>query len=129
MVASKSFFLFTDAQYKWLQKDLASVNRDVTPWLVATWHPPWYTTYRSHYREAECMKVAMEDLLYQYGVDIVFNGHVSFPIAIAVSDFTDECHYSHPINFETEMATCKMTILSVCKYINQIRFFPLFSSL
>ncbi|KAL0358408.1 UNVERIFIED_CONTAM: Purple acid phosphatase 15 [Sesamum angustifolium] len=30
----------------------------------------------AHYREAECMKVAMEDLLYQYGVDIVFNGHV-----------------------------------------------------
>ncbi|KAL8486866.1 hypothetical protein ACS0TY_023527 [Phlomoides rotata] len=66
----------SDAQYKWLQKDLASVNRNVTPWLVATWHPPWYTSYRSHYREAECMRVAMEDLLYQYGVDIVFNGHV-----------------------------------------------------
>ncbi|KAL0458588.1 UNVERIFIED_CONTAM: Purple acid phosphatase 15 [Sesamum latifolium] len=30
----------------------------------------------AHYREAECMKVAMEDLLYQYGVDIVFNGHI-----------------------------------------------------
>ncbi|GFP80676.1 purple acid phosphatase 15 [Phtheirospermum japonicum] len=63
-------------QYKWLQKDLACVDRDVTPWLVATWHPPWYTTYTAHYREAECMKVAMEELLYQYGVDIVFNGHV-----------------------------------------------------
>ncbi|KAL0403799.1 UNVERIFIED_CONTAM: Purple acid phosphatase 15 [Sesamum radiatum] len=66
----------SDDQYKWLQKDLAKVNREVTPWLIATWHPPWYTTYRAHYREAECMKVAMEDLLYQYGVDIVFNGHV-----------------------------------------------------
>lgn len=70
-------FFATDDQYKWLRKDLAKVNREVTPWLVATWHPPWYTTYRAHYREAECMKVAMEDLLYQYGVDIVFNGHVS----------------------------------------------------
>ncbi|KAK4420253.1 Purple acid phosphatase 15 [Sesamum alatum] len=66
----------SDDQYKWLQKDLAKVNRGVTPWLIATWHPPWYTTYRAHYREAECMKVAMEDLLHQYGVDIVFNGHV-----------------------------------------------------
>ncbi|CAA0819865.1 Purple acid phosphatase 15 [Striga hermonthica] len=66
----------SDDQYKWLQKDLAKVDREVTPWLVATWHPPWYTTYTAHYREAECMKVAMEDLLYQYGVDIVFNGHV-----------------------------------------------------
>lgn len=66
----------TADQYKWLQKDLAHVNREVTPWLVATWHPPWYSSYTSHYREAECMMVAMEDLLYSYGVDIVFNGHV-----------------------------------------------------
>ncbi|PIN14696.1 Purple acid phosphatase [Handroanthus impetiginosus] len=66
----------SDDQYKWLQKDLANLNREVTPWLVATWHPPWYATYTAHYREAECMKVAMEDLLYQYGVDIVLNGHV-----------------------------------------------------
>ncbi|KAF9610062.1 hypothetical protein IFM89_019902 [Coptis chinensis] len=63
-------------QYKWLQKDLANVDRSVTPWLVATWHPPWYSTYQAHYREAECMRVEMEELLYSYGVDIVFNGHV-----------------------------------------------------
>ena len=64
-------------QYKWLEKDLASLDREVTPWLVATWHAPWYSTYKSHYREVECMRVEMEDLLYKYGVDIVFNGHVS----------------------------------------------------
>ncbi|KAL5711705.1 Purple acid phosphatase 15 [Ranunculus cassubicifolius] len=63
-------------QYQWLKRDLANVDRSVTPWLVATWHPPWYSTYKPHYREAECMKVAMEDLLYAYGVDIVFSGHV-----------------------------------------------------
>ncbi|KAM7253188.1 hypothetical protein ACFE04_025806 [Oxalis oulophora] len=33
-------------------------------------------TYKAHYREAECMRVAMEELLYEYGVNIVFNGHV-----------------------------------------------------
>ncbi|KAG9445704.1 hypothetical protein H6P81_011832 [Aristolochia fimbriata] len=63
-------------QYKWLEKDLARVDRSVTPWLVATWHPPWYNSYNAHYREAECMRVEMEELLYSYGVDIVFNGHV-----------------------------------------------------
>ncbi|KAF8394095.1 hypothetical protein HHK36_020300 [Tetracentron sinense] len=63
-------------QYKWLERDLANVDRSVTPWLVATWHPPWYSSYKAHYREAECMRVAMEDLLYSYGVDMVFNGHV-----------------------------------------------------
>ncbi|RDX65612.1 Purple acid phosphatase 15, partial [Mucuna pruriens] len=63
-------------QYKWLERDLASVDRSITPWLVATWHPPWYSSYEAHYREAECMRVEVEGLLYSYGVDIVFNGHV-----------------------------------------------------
>ncbi|XP_041003557.1 purple acid phosphatase 15 isoform X1 [Juglans microcarpa x Juglans regia] len=63
-------------QYKWLERDLASVDRSITPWLVAAWHPPWYSSYQAHYREVECMRVAMEELLYSYGVDIVFNGHV-----------------------------------------------------
>lgn len=69
-------FLIGD-QYKWLERDLANVDRSKTPWLVATWHPPWYSSYKAHYREVECMRVEMEELLYSYGVDIVFNGHVS----------------------------------------------------
>lgn len=63
-------------QYNWLEGDLSSVDRTLTPWLVAVWHPPWYSSYKSHYREAECMRMEMEQLLYSYGVDIVFNGHV-----------------------------------------------------
>ncbi|XP_042489923.1 purple acid phosphatase 15-like isoform X2 [Macadamia integrifolia] len=67
----------TGEQYRWLERDLANVDRSVTPWLIATWHPPWYSTYEVHYREAECMRVEMEELLHYYGIDIVFNGHVS----------------------------------------------------
>ena len=32
------------AQYKWLEQDMASVNRTRTPWLVLTGHRPMYTT-------------------------------------------------------------------------------------
>lgn len=71
-----SVCVFAAEQYEWLKKDLAKVNRSVTPWLVASWHPPWYSSYTAHYREAECMKEALEELLYSYGTDIVFNGHV-----------------------------------------------------
>ncbi|KAI3948307.1 hypothetical protein MKW92_002540 [Papaver armeniacum] len=66
----------TGAQYTWLRKDLEQVDRKVTPWLVAAWHPPWYNSYSSHYQEFECMRQEMEGLLYQFGVDIVFSGHV-----------------------------------------------------
>nr|XP_029123553.1 purple acid phosphatase 23 isoform X2 [Elaeis guineensis] len=64
------------AQYAWLKADLHQVDRQVTPWLVAAWHPPWYNSYSSHYQEFECMRQEMEALLYQHGVDIVFSGHV-----------------------------------------------------
>lgn len=70
--------IFAGAQYAWLTQDLASVDRLVTPWLVAAFHPPWYNSYSSHYREVECMRLEMEDILYQNGVNIVFSGHVSF---------------------------------------------------
>ncbi|XP_010532805.1 PREDICTED: purple acid phosphatase 23 isoform X2 [Tarenaya hassleriana] len=66
----------TGAQYEWLKEDLARVDRTVTPWLVAAMHPPWYNSYSSHYQEFECMRQEMEELLYQYRVDIVFSGHV-----------------------------------------------------
>lgn len=65
------------AQYAWLKEDLSKVDRAVTPWLVATMHPPWYNSYSSHYQEFECMRQEMEELLYQHRVDIVFAGHVS----------------------------------------------------
>ncbi|XP_040994094.1 purple acid phosphatase 23 [Juglans microcarpa x Juglans regia] len=66
----------TGAQYAWLKEDLQHIDRTVTPWLVAAWHPPWYNSYSSHYQEFECMRQEMEAILYQYGVDIVFSGHV-----------------------------------------------------
>lgn len=66
----------TGTQYSWLMDDLHRVNRSLTPWVVAAWHPPWYNSYNSHYQEFECMRQEMEALLYQYKVDIVFNGHV-----------------------------------------------------
>ncbi|PKA66371.1 Purple acid phosphatase 23 [Apostasia shenzhenica] len=66
----------TSAQYAWLKEDLLNFDRDITPWLVAAWHPPWYNSYSSHYQEFECMRQEIEELLYQYRVDIVFSGHV-----------------------------------------------------
>lgn len=88
-------------QYKWLERDLAKVDREVTPWLIATWHPPWYSTYKAHYREAECMRVEMEELLYKYGVDIVFNGHVSVIYSLDFQPSDQHLHNFFP------MVTCR----------------------
>ena len=36
-----------------------------------------YNTYIAHYKELECMRIALEPLLYKYGVDIIFAGYVT----------------------------------------------------
>lgn len=68
--------LCSGAQYAWLKADLGRIDRQATPWVVASWHPPWYNSYASHYQEFECMRLQMEELLYRHRVDIVFSGHV-----------------------------------------------------
>ena len=63
-------------QYEWLEKDLAKVDRSRTPWLIVGMHAPWYNSNVAHQGEMEGMRSTMESLLYQYGVDMVFAGHV-----------------------------------------------------
>uniref|UniRef100_A0A1D1YX80 Purple acid phosphatase n=1 Tax=Anthurium amnicola TaxID=1678845 RepID=A0A1D1YX80_9ARAE len=63
-------------QYRWLVADLAGVDRSRTPWLVALLHAPWYNTNSAHQGEGENMRKAMEELLYEARVDVVFAGHV-----------------------------------------------------
>jgi len=65
------------AQYTWLQKDLASVDRSRTPWLVVEFHRPMYNNenYHADYTVAEHMQANFEELLVQYDVDLVLAGH------------------------------------------------------
>ena len=78
MLGSYTDFDSYSPQYKWLQNDLQTVNKRTTPWIVVLIHAPWYNSNTAHQGEPESinMKVAMEDLLYQARVDVVFEGHV-----------------------------------------------------
>ncbi|KAJ5939037.1 hypothetical protein N7466_002171 [Penicillium verhagenii] len=74
-------------QVAWLKKDLASVDRKKTPWIIAAGHRPWYVD------ESKCTacKSAFEPLFIEYGVDIALFGHKHFyerlePIANDVID-------------------------------------------
>lgn len=62
-------------QLAFLEADLASVDRSVTPWLVVGGHRPWYSTGASDNRCAPC-QTAFEALFYRYGVDLGIFGHV-----------------------------------------------------
>ncbi|GAP89791.1 putative acid phosphatase [Rosellinia necatrix] len=64
-----------DQQLAFLEADLASVDRAVTPWVVVAGHRPWYTTGGASDGCAPC-RDAFEPLLYRYGVDLAVFGHV-----------------------------------------------------
>ncbi|GAB9470304.1 hypothetical protein Gpo141_00007554, partial [Globisporangium polare] len=78
----------TSDQYKWLEQELSQrVDRAVTPWVVVMMHGPWYNSNTAHQGNEphKIMKQAMEDVLFQYQVDLVLAGHVhayerSFPV-------------------------------------------------
>ncbi|TVY82531.1 Acid phosphatase [Lachnellula suecica] len=62
-------------QLQFIEADLASVDRTVTPWVIAGGHRPWYSTGGSSNECSPC-QAAFEPLLYKYGVDLAIFGHV-----------------------------------------------------
>ncbi|CAK7207396.1 hypothetical protein SEUCBS139899_010206 [Sporothrix eucalyptigena] len=62
-------------QLAFLEADLASVDRTVTPWVVVGGHRPWYSTGGSDNICTPCQN-AFEPLFYKYGVDVGIFGHV-----------------------------------------------------
>lgn len=55
--------------------------------MIAATHAPWYNSNAAHQGEyaTEAMRLALEPLFYQFGVDMLFTGHVhayerSFPV-------------------------------------------------
>ncbi|KAL9182584.1 hypothetical protein ACHAXT_013236 [Thalassiosira profunda] len=69
-------------QHTWLEKDLAAVNRTVTPWIVVEMHRPLYHSEvlpGDEWQEQTilaAMQSEIEDLLYAFSVDLVISGHV-----------------------------------------------------
>jgi len=65
-------------QFSWLQEDLATVDRSVTPWVMVVFHEPYVNSNTAHPMKTEGapMQAAIEDTLYKYKVDVVFSGHV-----------------------------------------------------
>lgn len=67
-------------QFDFLLHDLKNVDRYITPWLVLETHRPLYEgengdQWMSNKRVGEAMRLAIEDLLFDYDVDIVLGGH------------------------------------------------------
>jgi Purple acid Phosphatase, N-terminal domain/Calcineurin-like phosphoesterase len=64
-------------QRTWLENDLHHTDRSVTPWLIVESHRPFYEGEKlwNDYSVGVAMRLEMEDLLYDYNVDVVIAGH------------------------------------------------------
>jgi len=72
-------------QYLWIESDLKSVDRKVTPWVIFAGHRPMYTAdgYDTHFAEFEV-------LLYTYKVDLVMWGHIHYAV-VTCPVYKKEC--------------------------------------
>eukprot|EP00045_Choanoeca_perplexa_P008334 m.77085 g.77085 ORF g.77085 m.77085 type:complete len:525 (-) comp14451_c0_seq1:82-1656(-) len=68
----------TSPIYTWLQKDLASVDRKVTPWVIAMLHRPLYCTGKTRdcKTQAKVLQDGLEALFYDNKVDLVLQAHI-----------------------------------------------------
>ncbi|KAG9310506.1 Metallo-dependent phosphatase-like protein [Chiua virens] len=62
-------------QYDWFENDLASVDREKTPWVIVGLHRPWYISATTSNRCLTCQE-AFEPLMIKYGVDLYMQGHI-----------------------------------------------------
>jgi len=63
-------------QQAWLEADLASVDRAITPWLVVSFHEPFMNSNKAHQGEGNALQAALESLFVVAKTDVVFSGHV-----------------------------------------------------
>jgi len=83
----------------WLESDLKSVNREVTPWLVVLGHRPIYASVNAATNVA--LAAAFEDLFIQYKVDFYISGHLHYyerlyPIAHGIPEKFSGNVYTNP---------------------------------
>lgn len=65
-------------QYTWLVSDLTRINRAEVPWVIVVMHCPWYNSNTAHQNEkqTELMKWTIEEVFFQFKVNLVITGHV-----------------------------------------------------
>ena len=68
-------------QYQFIENDLKTVNREITPWIIFSGHRPVYVNsiecceFGSDVNVAENLQKHIEPLLHKYRVNLAFSGH------------------------------------------------------
>ncbi|XP_061995360.1 probable inactive purple acid phosphatase 27 [Rosa rugosa] len=76
MISTEHDWTKNSEQYKWMKKDMASVDRSKTPWLIFMGHRPMYTSAPGFLSVDEKFVDEVEPLLLASKVDLALFGHV-----------------------------------------------------
>ncbi len=73
---TESDYDYSTDMYNWFIADLKNVDRKATPWLVLSFHRPYYNSNKAHFGQMKDFQAIYEPLLDQFCVDYVLTGHV-----------------------------------------------------
>lgn len=78
MISSYSSMEPGSIQYDWIVEEFESVDRSVTPWVIAVLHTPVYNTFTLHRHDPQIVaaKLHLEPLFTKYNINLVFTGHI-----------------------------------------------------
>ena len=111
MISSEHDLKPGSVQYEWLENDLKSVDRKVTPWLVIESHRPMYMS-EAYWHEnivAIAMRHEFETLLHRYKVDLFLSGHYHSYMKSCDGLFQSTCGNGGPTHVVVGTAGAKLS--------------------
>jgi hypothetical protein len=97
-------------QYNWLEADLNTVNRTLTPWVVVELHRPLYFN-EALWRDLAVgigMRYEFENLLGEYKVDLVLAGHLHSYFRSCAGLFHSRCNNGGPTHIVAGTAGARL---------------------
>ena len=114
-------------QYKWLEAQLSSINRTLTPWVIVEAHRPMYNIedMPANTKVGIGMRQEFETLLLKYNVDLFLSGHYHSYMRSCNGLYKSKCNNGGPTHITVGTAGAELDNVSllrkkwVAKYIAQ----------
>jgi hypothetical protein len=110
MLSSEHDLSPTSKQHKWLENELSSVDRSITPWVIVEAHRPMYNNedVPANTKVGIGMRKEFEFLLVQYNVDLFLSGHYHSYMRSCAGLYQSICNNGGPIHITVGTAGAEL---------------------